>query len=287
MPDLITNARARINLPQATAADDATINTLIAAATKAIQRFCRRDFNLTAYDELYGGTGQCRLVLRQYPVLSVQSIRSCLATVLKVINNNIALNQQARVSVTSTGLALFRMASGVGSTDTSITFAGSATLSAVAAALNSLGNGWSAQVAGNYGSWPAADLRSPQGALPACGQFAELKMHTVELAGYQIDERRGWLLRAPATDADQPEDPAWPIGSSFRAQYTAGYTTIPDDVQEACAELVATWFQQRGRDLSLLREDLANTYHYQADSQFQLPRRIQALLRPYRNQRVS
>ena len=56
--------------------------------------------------------------------------------------------------------------------------------------------------------------------------------------------------------------------------------------REACAELVATWFQQRGRDLSLHREDTAHTYSYWADSQTQLPRRIQALLRPYRNHRV-
>src|SRR5262249_30440227 len=118
----------------------------------------------------------------------------------------------------------------------------------------------------------------------------ELRMYTVELAGYQLDERRGWLLRAiPYTDPEllQPEDLIWPVGiDNFRVQYTAGYTTVPDDVQEACAELVATWFQQRGRDLSLLREDTANTYRYWADSQFQLPRRIQALLRPYRNHRV-
>jgi len=84
-----------------------------------------------------------------------------------------------------------------------------------------------------------------------------------------------------------PEDLAWfHRHQQLRVQYTAGYTTVPDDVQEACAELVATWFQQRGRDLSLLREDVANTYHYQAESQFQLPRRIQALLRPYRNHRI-
>jgi len=253
-------------LPNATSADDATINTFITAASRAIERYCRRDFVSTSYDELYNGTGDRRLVLRQYPLISIQSVRYRPVTVLKVINTDTALNQQARVTVTGTGLTLFRMASGVPSTDTSVTFAANPTMTALANAIFALGSGWSAQVIGDYASWPSADLRTPQGALTAWGQNAELKMHTYELAGYQIDERRGWLLRAiPYTDPEllHPEDLIWPVGiGNFRVQYTSGYVTIPEDVQEACAELVATWFQQRGRDLSLAGENVAGTYSY-------------------------
>lgn len=291
MPDLITTARAKISLPNATSADDATINTLLSAASRAIQRYCRRDFAATTYDELYHGSGERRLLLRQYPLVSVQSVRYRPVTVLKITNTNTTLNQQARASLTSTGLSLFRSASGVASTDTSVTFASNITLTALANAINTLGNGWSAQVVGDYGSWPSADLRGPQGALPACGQFAELKLHTAELSGYQIDERRGWLLRVlPSADPElrHPEDLVWPLGiDNFRVQYTAGFSTVPEDVQEACAELVATWFQQRGRDLSLKTEDTAGTYRYEADPNDQLPRRVRALLRPYRQHRVG
>lgn len=286
MPDLITIARAKLNLPNATAADDSTINTLIPAASKAIQRYCRRDFGSTVYDELYNGSGDRRLVLRQYPIISVQSVRYRPVTVLKVINANAALNQQARVSVTDTGLSLMRMASGVASAD-ALTFAGNLTLGALASAINALGNGWSAQVSAGYTSWPSADLLGPQGALAAAGQYAELKMHTYELGGYQVDARRGWLLRAiPYTDPEllHPEDLVWPVGvNNFRVQYTAGYVPVPDDVQEACAELVATWFQQRGRDLSLASEDTAGSYSYSAANGDQLPARIRALLTPYRS----
>ncbi len=290
MSDLITNARAKFNIPTATTANDAAINTLISAASRAIQRYCRRDFAVLSYDELYNGNGDRRLILRQYPVVSVQSVRYRPVTVIKVINNNTSLNQQARVTVTATGLTLFRMASGVSTTNT-LTFAGSATLTALATAVTALGNGWSAQVIDDYSTWPSADLRAPQGALTAWGQFAELKMHTYELAGYQIDPERGWLLRAiPYTDPEllHPEDLIWPEGiNNFRVQYTSGYSTIPEGVQEACAELVATWFAQLGRDLSLHSEDTAGTYRYQAETNTELPRRIQAMLKPYRNHRVA
>jgi len=289
MSDLITNQRARTNLPNATSTDDAAINTLISAASKAIQRYCRRDFVATAYDELYNGNGDRRLVLRQYPVISVQSVRYRPATVLKVINTNTTLNQQARVSVTATGLTLTRVAGGTVSSN-AVTFAANPTLNALATAVSAVGSGWSAQVVGDYGSWPAADLRGPQGALTAWGQFAELKLHTYELASYQIDEPRGWLLRAiPYTDPEllHPEDLVWPVGvNNFRVQFTAGYTTVPEDVQEACAALVATWFAQRGRDLTLLSEATARVYSYTADPGDQLPARVRALLRPYRYQRV-
>jgi hypothetical protein len=77
-------------------------------------------------------------------------------------------------------------------------------------------------------------------------------MHTYELQGWQPDTRQGWLLRAiPYTDPEllHPEDLIWPVGvNNFRIQYTAGYATIPDDIQEACAQLVAYHFRLGPRE---------------------------------------
>jgi hypothetical protein len=263
--DLITLARAYYSLPNVSS--DTIVAALLTAASDAIQKYCRRDFISTSYDELYSGNGQRNLLLREYPIVSVQSVRYRPVTVIKITNTATA-NVQARVSVTSTGLTLVRVNAGIKSTDTSITFAGNVTITAVANAVNALGNGWSAQIVGdsiNYGSWPSADLFWPptiptlsggatggQGALQAvAGSFAELKMHTYELAGYQWDSR-GWLLRAiPYTDPEllHPEDLVWPVGiNNLRVQYTAGYGTVPEAVQEACAEWTAALYFQTSRD---------------------------------------
>jgi hypothetical protein len=259
--DLITLARAKQAIQSITdSSQDALLTTLITAVSDAVEKYCRRRFISQTFDELYNGDGGRRLLLRQYPIQAVSSVRYRPVTVLKVINNNTAQNQQARVQVTSTGLALTRMASGVASSDVSSTWASFPTLAALAGNINALGNGWSAQVVGDandYGSWPSKDLYVPgsygdalegagtlqsQGALTARGQFAELKLHTYELAGYQWDAR-GWLLRAiPYTDPEllHPEDLVWPVGiNNFRIQYTAGYSTIPEGVQEACARWVS------------------------------------------------
>jgi hypothetical protein len=227
-------------------------------------------------------------------------------TVLKIINNNTGLNQRATVAVTSAGLTLSRVASGVTSADTSVTFAGNPTLQAVVNAVNALGNGWSAQVIGDtasdYGLWPSADLyvkpafgdgTSGQGALTARGQFAELKLHTYELAGYQWDAR-GWLLRAiPYTDPEllHPEDLVWPVGiNNFRVQYTAGYTTVPEAVQEACARWVSVAWSLTGRDPLLVSQAVAGVSQAWGDlvtGGTQPPSQVAALLQPYRRHTVA
>jgi hypothetical protein len=307
--DLIALARAYQNL-QGVSGVDSLVSTLITAVSEAVEKYCRRRFVSQAYDELYSGTGDRRLLLRQYPVQSVQSVRYRPVTVLKVTNTT-AANVQARVSVTSAGLKLVRVNAGVRTTDTSVTFAGNVTLSAVAAAVNALGNGWSAQVVGdsvNYGSWPSADLYVPnsygdplegsgvqesQGALQAvAGSFAELKMHTYELQGYQWDAR-GWLLRAiPYTDPEllHPEDLVFPTGiNNFRVQYTAGYSTMPEAVQEAAAEWVAALYWATQRDLAVLSLAQSGTRQTfgKGAAESDPPGYVQRLLAPYRRHTIA
>jgi hypothetical protein len=263
--DLITNARARAALPSAatTGSDDTAINNLITVCSKLIHRYCKRIFVQQSYDEVYNGNGQRQLVLRNFPLISVQSVRYRPVYVLK-IQNTLANTPQARVEVLQNGLRLTRVTSGVVITDTSITWAANPTILAVQNAINALDSGWSA-VGTGYDPWPSSDLYFPngisgandpgvacQGALTAANQFAQLIMHTYELAGYQINERQGWLLRAiPYTDPEllHPEDLLWPVGvNNFRVQYTAGYASIPEDIQEACAQLVAYHFRLGPRE---------------------------------------
>src|SRR5262245_38043183 len=100
--DLITRSRAYQAL-QGVSGVDSLIDTLVTAASEAIQKLCRRDFVSTSYDELYSGQGQRELILRNFPIISVESVRYRPVTVLKVTNTD-ATNVQARVVVISTGL---------------------------------------------------------------------------------------------------------------------------------------------------------------------------------------
>jgi hypothetical protein len=268
--DLITNARARVALPSAAASgtDDTAINTLITACSRAIMRYTQRAFVSDTYDELYSGRGERQIFLRNYPIQSVQSVRYRPVTALK-ITNNLANTPQARVEVLSTGLRLTVVTSGVKTTTTAgLTYAANVTVLALQNAVNALGSSWSAASQG-YDNWPSADFYCPngsttdpgtfagQGAMQCvAGSFAELKMHTYELQGYQLNDRHGGLLRAiPYTDPEllHPEDLIWPPGiNNFRVQYTAGYSTVPEDLQEACAQLVAYHFRLGPRETPIV-----------------------------------
>ena len=269
--DLINNARARVALPSAAGtgtSDDTAINTLITACSRAIMRYCKRSFIQDTYDELYSGRAERALHLRNYPLISVQSVRYRPVTVMKITRTDSQTSTpQARVEVLATGLRLTRITSGVKTQTTAgLTFAGNVTISALGAAVNAADDGKWQWASSGYDTWPSGDLYCPngstqdytgtnagQGALQCvAGSFAELKMHTYELQGWQMNERSGALLRAiPYTDPEllHPEDLIWPIGvNNFRVQYTAGYVTIPEDLQEACAQLVAYHFRLGPRE---------------------------------------
>jgi hypothetical protein len=305
--DLITSSRAT-EVIAASSPTAALVADLITSASDAIEKYCRRYFVSRGYDEVYNGTGDRRLLLRQYPIQAVTAVRYQPATVLSVINTNTSLNQQARVQVTSTGLQLWRKASGVAITEALLAWSSYPTLAQLAAAIAARGNGWYAQVAGSsddYGKWPSADLWIPpsfgdgvtsQGYLTARGQYAALLMHTCEMAGYQWDAGRGWLLRAmPHTDPElvHSEDLVWPVGiNNIRVQYTAGYTTIPEAVQQACAEWVADLYWHSQRDPSLVQSmgisGAAAGYKTVISSQLgRPPDRVRALLEPYRRCTIS
>ncbi len=296
MANLITRERALRNLDNrsTTAAENKMLDANIAGISDAIHKFCRREFVARDYDELYNGSGERRLFLRRYPIISVQAVRHNPTAVVCVKNTDTATNQQARVSVQNTGLLLTRVASGTASSNT-LAYSSYATLQNLATAIAALGNGWSAQVVGDaagdyYGLWPAQDLWvqptfgdgvTSQGALNARGQWAELRMHTAELAGYDFDPR-GWLHRGGSAADFFGDAAAWPVGAgNFRVQYTAGYLNVPEDVQEACAQWVAAAFWQSKRDPGLSQEQVPGLVSRSPFSN--IPPGVVELLSPHRN----
>src|SRR6516225_5475639 len=152
--DLITLSRAKQDIQSITdSSQDGLLTTLITAVSDAIEKYCQRPFYSHSRDELYNGTGDRRLILREYPIQSIQSVRYRPVTVLKVINNSpSATIQQARVSVLSNGLQLVSVAAGAATTTTAgLTWAACPTLTSLANAINALGSGWSAQAVGDVG----------------------------------------------------------------------------------------------------------------------------------------
>jgi len=276
MANLITRARAIYNLDNrdTSSDEDTTLDALIAAVSKAIENYCWRTFAVTSFDELYRGNGHRELVLRNYPIASVERVAHAPTPVMNVTNTSASV-QRATVKVTATGLELIRVASGVSTTNT-ILFADQVTLTALATAITALGNGWSANVADSTLNLRAsADLRALQGAFNAKDVQASLKLHTSEQSSFLVDAERGCLL----------QDGGWHGGlHHWRIVYRAGYSAVPDDVQEACAQWVAQLFWQTKRDPGLTSEAIPSAISRVVLRD--MPTSVRLLLGPYRNWRV-
>lgn len=252
LPDLITNSRAIQNAMLATlnSNNPAYLASLITAASDAIRRVTHRDFSQTSYTEYHSGGIYIRepLRLRQFPVLEITRIATNPRAALLVQNVDSGANQRATVETTTTVLRLVRVAA-ANVTTNDLSFATYTTLSAMAAAVNALGNGWSAQVIDQFGNWPSPDLKLLQGAATALNGGRQLELYTEDLqpfvtwppgdpwgeeSGYQ--SLTGWRL----DDETGEIYGRFPRGQlNVRIDYVAGFATIPQAVQEACVQLVS------------------------------------------------
>ncbi len=251
MPDLIDQARAQLNSELASLDTD-LLAALITAASNLIERYCKRTFAAGDYTEYISGAGYPYdlIRLRNFPVNSIARVAANPIGVL-MITNNPSTNQRATVATTSAGVILNRVASGVPTANT-VTYSGNATLSALATAIIGVGGGWQATVLGGYELWPSVDIRSMQGAITAITGGACLEMFTEDLptwgsSGSYYDPNFGWVTNEPGWRLDETSGELsglFPAGQqNIRVDYNAGYSAIPDDVQEACVELVQDLYQ--------------------------------------------
>ena len=163
MADLITLARAKLAIPNPDPADDSFIESLIDAATAAIESYCRRTFALGDRDEIRSGRGEGWLQLEMFPVDAVKRIAAARAQVLSVINTD-TLRQPRNGGVTSTGLVLTPRGVGDGDDRQHRDVGNHPTLSQLAAAVVAIV--WLVgDRGGGYGNWPSRDLRPMRVAL--------------------------------------------------------------------------------------------------------------------------
>jgi len=278
VPRAIQNA----TLAALNTSNSAYLTSLICAASETVRRICKREFTLTAYSEYYSGGyyNDSPLSLRQFPVTAITRVAADPQAAILIQNISTA-NQRATVATTSTGIALTRVASGVTSTD-NVTYTANVTLNAVATAIGNLGNGWSATVQGNFGLWPSADLKPLQGALNALngGQCLEIYAEDVQclgsIAGDPSYNNFGWRL----DDELGVLYGVLPRGSlNIRIDYTAGYATIPQDVQEACVQIILAMYQQ-GLVNQAVKSERIGEYDYTLKDGG-IPRSALALLDPF------
>jgi len=223
--------------------DNAIITQLILAASDFIDNFCNRSsggFSVQTYDELYHGTGDKLMYLNNCPIQNITKIATTELPALYVRNNNSDMGCQATVKVNgannvSTGITLTYIASAV-TTQNTYTWTSYPTINQLVAAINGAGNNWQAGVMGGFGTWSSSDLRATQGAYGARITTSYLWIHWFNLPTYRVDETTGEIYSTMGFARGV---------FNWRAVYSAGYTTFPNDLQQALAELVYATYSAR------------------------------------------
>jgi hypothetical protein len=267
-PDLITLDRALLDptLSALNTSNSSAVPPLITAASRAIERACKRIFAAQDYTLfLSAGPRPCDwIALPNFPVLSITRLATKPQPAIAIVNTDTTDNQRATVATTATGLQLTLVSSGTSST-VNVAYASYPTLAALAAAVSAIGSGWSATATAAYANFPSADLRPLQGALPALTAPASLEIFTEELrawagiqdvwdwaagsslgCGWQLDADAGLLVGRFAD----------PIAGavSLRCDYRAGFETIPEDIQQATTRLAALIQEDQQRDSTVMMQ---------------------------------
>lgn len=286
MPDLITAEFAEQALAAGGIAPSdgqaAHLAAAIAAASGAIRRWCGdRVFTRATFDEVLDVEHDGTVLLRQIPVNAVLRVAADAEDALTIRNVDATTNQRATVrfattgdfetGLTVTGLLLTRVASGVASSST-LAFADHATLSALAAAVDALGGGWSAELEGGYGPWPSTELVSDRVAAIGALEGASLRVWAEDLDDADLDRRTG-ILALPGRRRGR-----------VRVVYDAGFDAVPMPVQEACAEAVADMLNTLAIDQRVSSET-AGAYSYVLNTAFadyHLTKGVLGKIAPYR-----
>src|SRR5574343_1612502 len=182
-----------------------------------IQKECRRTFASTTHTlERYDGTGNRYLYVKNYPITNVAQLS--IGTQDGIWLWNTSTDTLATVSVTSTAVVLNKD----GASDT-LLFSDYATLALIAAAISSAGDGWQAQViSSTYNSYKSTQLIKRFGASAINNNYVYLQIPYTPLYNFEVYENEGKIYYSGGFGSGR---------NNVFITYTAGYSTVPDDLQ--------------------------------------------------------
>ena len=269
---LISNDSPLLSGLNLQASDLTKINVLINSATAIIEAYCRRDFKAATFNELATVNLDGSILLKNPPLAGFVYVADHTEELLKIKNPDVPFANITTRYDENGSLTLDLLTSdGVAVGFNTITEQDVPTISDLVDAINLLG-GWVATAATGQGSALTGQIL--QDIALEAGKGVE-----VSIPGWQqctspvrMDRKAGILYTMI-----KPQ-------SLCRIAYQGGYTTIPDDLQFVCSELVKELWNDRGNVIS---ESLGG-YSYSLASQAldRMPTSYKKILGNYRHRIV-
>lgn len=275
---LVTLAKAKLYLGITDENSDRILEALIDRATGFLERYCNRNLYTRTYTrEIYYGTGGTKLFLDQYPATTISRVSEGRTNAFSV-KNNTATNH-ATVEITATAFKY----SADGAAATSLTFSDVAnnTLTKLVAVINAIAGApapWTATfLDSSFGPRKSSDLLIRPGMYCKSPTVAYCEIPNDELTDYQLlspsEDRNYGILYCPS---------GWARGIEYFVDYTAGYTTVPYALEEACLLLVAYRYNQKDQDQAMKAESIADYSYTRQDIANVVPNDLKAEIDLYR-----
>lgn len=269
----LANLKAWIGITAST--DDAVLEAAIDRATSRIESYLERKIKERSYAEWRSGAGVDTIALYQWPVSQITNVWSgniacmVIGSTSGYIRSSISVNQEtgspAVIATTTSAL-------GVNNTVT-IDFATYPTTADVAAEIAGI-PGFTCTLTKNI---RAVQMRPRAG---ADATLANVTLYGAETPSeFTYDYERGrlaidrsWFAYWPLQKGIMPN-----VAKSILIEYTAGYATVPEDIEQACIEVASMLYRDRKRDGNLQSEGLGD-YNYNRATVAEMTAKLDALL---------
>lgn len=263
-----------------TSTDDAVLEKAIDRATARIESYVGRQILSRSYAEWRSGAGVDTIRLHQWPVTQVTNVWTGNYAALVVssgdatdIRASIAVNQETGTNAVS----LTRTTSAGTSTTTNLALGTYPTTTSLATAIGSTA-GFACSLGKNIRS---VQLRPRAGADTILATVTLFAADTASEYTYDYDTGRlsidpSWWAQWPMDRGVMPD-----AVKSVLVEYTAGYETVPDDIEQACIEVAAMMYRDRRRDSGLASESLGD-YSYTRANRAEMDTTMASLLADWR-----
>ena len=237
------------------------VSSILTSTDKYVKGYCRREFESASYNETHDG-GVSSIFLNEYPITALSRVAQGRDEAFYV--NNTATTSYASCSCDGTNFTCNLNGSG-----SDLALGTYTTITTLVAAINALGNGWTATANSGYGDYLSSEIIDFYGRSCLDSDTAYVDIPSESLTDFIMNASTGEIKHA------------FPSGDqNIYISYTAGYSSIPDDLQMAVKILVQYIYSKQQED------NFGNEYYSLGDVKKALtnefPIEVQKILMSYK-----
>ena len=216
------------------------VSSILTSTDKYVKEYCRRVFESADYSETYDG-GVSSIFLNEYPITALSRVAQGRDEVFSV--NNTSTSSYATCSCDGTNFTC-----NLNGTGSDLALGTYTTITTLVAAINALGDGWVAVTNSGYGDFLSSEIISFYGKSCLDGDIAYVEIPSESLTDFIMNANTGEIRHT------------FPSGfQNIFISYTAGYSTVPTDLQMAVKLLVQYIYSKVQED------NLGNEYYSLGD----------------------